>query len=117
MKRLFVFLGPERISMCERWRTVRVLMTNEVFHVGVLRGRSVRLLYRPRGQRGFHWHAVVNDEKGRRVYSGRCFKSSGVDGTLRLAGLLDVPHFRQLSLDWFRAKKVAAARSAIQETP
>lgn len=102
-KRQIVRVVPERKIFEGRWNKVRIRATGEVFHVGVLRGRPVRIPYKPRGHNiGFKWHCRINDERGREIASFECDKSLGPESALRWAGLLLVVDFRQRSLDWFR---------------
>ena len=57
--------------------------------VGVERGKRVRIAYKPRGRNiGYKWYGFVRDGKGHEIWSGLVTKSLGVNGVLKLAGLI-----------------------------
>lgn len=85
----FEFVGPERQTFAgDRWRTV--LVNGVQYQVGVVKGKRVRIAYKPRGKNvGFWWHGEVRDSSGGCVWTARVTKSAGVRGILRAAGLID----------------------------
>lgn len=84
------FTGP-RIETIAGWaRTVRV--GDQEYGCSVRRGKSVRIMYKPRGQnRGWHWHGSVYriGANAGHVWTGRVPGSIGCRGLLHEAGIID----------------------------
>ena len=82
-------LGQRRESGTGGWSRP-VTVDGVAYIVGVVRGKRVRIAYKPRGPGGwgFWWHGYVRDAKGKEIWSGRVGKSAGARGILEDAGIL-----------------------------
>lgn len=83
----YSFVDEKRVTPRGWYRAVRI--GEAVYYIAVERGNRVRIAFKPRAEGfGFHWHASVRDAQSRRVWAGRCDKSTGAEGILRAAGLI-----------------------------
>jgi hypothetical protein len=68
----------------------KVTVDGVVYIVGVERGKSVRIAFKPKGQnKGFQWWGFVRDAAGKHLWEGDVPKTFGVRGLLTAARIVD----------------------------
>lgn len=83
-----ITLGPKDPGSCSTWRR-SATVDDVTYHVGVDRGRAVRIAFKPRGQNiGHHYNGWVMGPDGRNLWGGRVSGSIGARGLLKRAGVV-----------------------------
>ena len=82
------FLEPKRDSL--RGWSRRAEHDGKEFHCSVMRGKRVRIAYKPRGPGafGFWWFGSVRVD-GKLIFNGQVAKSIGCRGLLKMAGVFN----------------------------
>lgn len=80
----------KRASQTGGWYAT-VQVGERTYHVALERGRSVRMAFASRKQRGYEWWGHITDERGTRLWHSATYKAATVQAMLLEAKLMAQP--------------------------
>lgn len=110
-----IVMDPRREAFGGAWNQ-RVHVDGVLYHVWLERGRSVRMAFARRGQRGYKWYGGVRTEAGKTVWQAEVTKSTGARWMLEAAGLVPLRPSEMAKLhEWALWENESRDRQAIRE--